>query len=77
MASTSAKEAASNLASWIELFGSPVPEFLNRAGIDEQVTHAVLSLYALLAAVAGLGLVKRSEPRTKAAPKLDAVTECA
>jgi hypothetical protein len=67
MANTSAKEAASNLASWIELFGLPVPDFLTRPGIDEQVTQTALTLYALLATVAGLGVLKGSDRRPNAA----------
>ena len=61
MANTSAKEAASNLASWIELFGLPVPDFLNAAGIDEQVTRAALTFYGLLATVGSLMVLKRVE----------------
>ena len=69
MANTPAKEAASNLASWIELFGLPVPEFLTRVGIDEQVTQAALTFYGLLTTVGGLGLMKRSASGTKAVSK--------
>jgi hypothetical protein len=63
MANTSAKEAASNLASWMELFGLPVPDFLHAAGIDEKVTQAGLTFYGLLVTVAGLGVLKRVEPK--------------
>jgi hypothetical protein len=69
MANTPAKEATSNLASWVRLFGLPVPAFLNTAHIDEQVTHGVLSLYGFLATIAGLGFLKRVEPRQNAQPK--------
>ena len=69
MANTSAKEAASNLASWIELLGLPVPDFLNAAAIDEQVTQAALTFYGLLAAVGSLMVLKKAEPRTNAVTK--------
>ena len=62
MANTSAKEAASNLASWIELLGLPVPDFLTTAAVDEQVTQAALTFYALLAAASSLMVLKRAEP---------------
>lgn len=60
MANISAKEAASNLASWIELFGLPVPELLKTPGIDERVTEGALLFYSTLMALAGLGILKRS-----------------
>lgn len=67
MANTPAREAASNLASWIELFGLPVPDFLNVAGIDQQVTDAALTFYGLVAALLGSGILVRAEK--KVAPR--------
>jgi hypothetical protein len=69
MANTSAREAASNLASWIELLGLPVPDFLRAAGIDERVTQAAATFYGLLATMAGLQVLKRAEPKKGALTK--------
>jgi len=66
MANTSAKEAASNIASWFELMGLPVPDFLTTVGIDEKVIQIALGFYALL----GLGhalILKKGEPPMKEA----------
>lgn len=65
MANTPARQAASNLASWIELLGLPVPDFLNAAGIDEQVTDAVLTFYGLVPALLGSGVLVRAEKNAR------------
>jgi hypothetical protein len=45
-----------------------VPDFLTRIGIDQQVTQLALTLYGILAATGGLGVLKKSElPQDQAA----------
>lgn len=62
MANVSAKEAASNLASWLEVAGLPVPEFLKSVGIDDEVTEAALAFYALLVGAGSLLVLGKAKP---------------
>lgn len=71
MANVPAKEAASNLASWIELFGLPVPDFLNVVAMDERMTGAALTFYGLLVAAGSVMILKSAEERIEAATELD------
>jgi len=63
MANISSKEAVSNLASWFDLFGLPIPNFLLTDGIDERVTQAVLAFYSLAVTAASLGTLVESDPQ--------------
>ena len=67
MANISAKEAASNLASWFELAGLPVPDFLKSAVIDDQVSQAAATFYAVLVALAG-SMILKAKPEAQRGP---------
>src|SRR5690349_15696851 len=72
MANAPAKEAVSNLASWIELLGLPVPSCLHTPEIDDQAINAALMLYGALAALLSAGILVRAEEDV-----LDSVPACA